>query len=334
MVISYFRIILPQFTGIHQEYKINFFYFLCAMFSIDELRIHFNPGQLTILNWAMSFLMFSVALDVRLRDFRQVMQFPRSVFVGTLVQYLIFPLVTLGIIAAFQPPVSVALGLVLVSMCPSGNITNFLVHFAQGNVALSVTLNAIIILLASVCTPAGFLFWSQWVPESEALRKSFTIEFGEMAAIIGQLILLPLLLGIWLNSQFSAMVAVIRPWVQRISLLIFFIILILAIGGNWDNVKNYLHFIFLLVLVHNLLALANGYAFGRLFRLPELDCRTLAFEGGVHNTALGLLLIFRFFDGLGGMAIIAAWWGIWDLITGFALATYWRKNPAMAVSEP
>jgi bile acid:Na+ symporter, BASS family len=59
-------------------------------------------------------------------------------------------------------------------------------------------------------------------------------------------------------------------------------------------------------------------------RLPELDCRTLAFEGGVHNTALGLILIFQFFDGLGGMALIAAWWGIWDLVTGFSLATYWR----------
>jgi bile acid:Na+ symporter, BASS family len=303
------------------------------MYSIDELRIHFNPGQLTILNWAMSFLMFSVALDVRLRDFKQVAQFPRSVLVGGLVQYLVFPAVTLGIIAVFQPPVSVALGLVLVSMCPSGNITNFLVHFAQGNVALSVTLNAIIILLASVLTPAGFLYWSQWVPESEALRKSFTIEFADMAQIIGQLILLPLLVGIWLNSQFNTWVSKVRPWVQRLALVIFFAILIMAIVGNWDNVKNYLHLIFLLVLVHNILALANGYWIGRLFRLPELDCRTLAFEGGVHNTALGLLLIFRFFDGLGGMAIIAAWWGVWDLITGFGLATYWRSKQMVAVPE-
>ena len=84
----------------------------------------------------------------------------------------------------------------------------------------------------------------------------------------------------------------------------------------------------MLVLVHNLGALGAGYGLAKLFRLPELDCRALAFESGIHNTALGLLLIFRFFDGLGGMALIAAWWGIWDLITGYALAAYWRRTSA------
>ena len=124
------------------------------MHPIDAVRINFNPSQLSILNLAMAFLMFSVALDVRLGDFRKVVQFPRSVAVGLAVQYLVFPLLTLGIIYLFRPPVSVAMGMVLVSMCPSGNMTNFLVHFAKANVALSVTLNAIIILGATACRRA------------------------------------------------------------------------------------------------------------------------------------------------------------------------------------
>ena len=89
---------------------------------------------------------------------------------------------------------------------------------------------------------------------------------------------------------------------------------------------NYLGFVFILVAIHNGLGLGNGYWMGRLFKLPELDCRTLAFEAGVHNTALGLLLIFKFFNGLGGMALIAAWWGIWDLVTGMSLAYFWKKR--------
>jgi BASS family bile acid:Na+ symporter len=80
------------------------------------------------------------------------------------------------------------------------------------------------------------------------------------------------------------------------------------------------------VLVHNVVGLSTGYFLGRAVRLPEQDCRTLAFESGVHNTALGLLLIFRFFNGLGGMALIAAWWGIWDLVTGMGLAYWWRRR--------
>lgn len=296
------------------------------MHPVDELLINFNPRQLAVLNAAMAFLMFSVALDVRPSDFLKVAQFPKSVAVGLLVQYLLFPLLTLGIIFLFQPPVSMAMGMILVSMCPSGNMTNFLTHFSRANVALSVTMNGIIILSASVITPAGFLFWSKFVPESEALRKSFEVGFGEMALIILELILAPLLFGMWLNGRFPEPVARIRPWVQRIALVIFFTILILALFGNGQNIAKYLGYAFGIVLVHNGLGLSTGYVMGRLNRLPEADCRTLAFESGVHNTALGLLLIFRFFNGLGGMALIAAWWGIWDLVTGIGLASWWRRS--------
>lgn len=297
------------------------------MHPVDTLHLRFNPDQMFVLNIAMAFLMFSVALDVRLRDFRQVVQFPKSIAVGLLAQYLIFPLLTLAIIAVFKPPVSVSLGMILVSMCPSGNMTNFLTHFAKANVALSVTLNAIIILSATFVTPAGFLFWSEFVPDSETLRQSFELKFSQMALIIVQLIVAPLLVGMFLNERAPTFVARIRPWAQRLSLLIFFSILALALIGNRDNISNFLGFVFVLVAVHNVVALANGYFLGSLFRLPEQDRRTLAFESGVHNTALGLLLIFKFFGGLGGMALIAAWWGIWDLVTGMGLAWYWRRNP-------
>ena len=296
------------------------------MHPVDTLQLHFNPDQMIVLNIAMAFLMFGVALDVKPGDFRKVVEFPKSVAVGLLAQYLIFPLLTLAIIYAFRPPVSVAMGMVLVSMCPSGNMTNFLVHFARANVALSVTLNAILILSATVVTPAGFLFWSKFIPDSETLRQSFEIKFGEMALIIIELIVIPLLLGMFLNAKRPVFVAKIRPWVQRLSLLIFFTILVLALLGNKDNLLNYLGFVFMIVAVHNAVALLNGYGLGRLFRLPELDSRTLAFEAGVHNTALGLILIFKFFDGLGGMALIAAWWGIWDLVTGMGLAWYWKSK--------
>ncbi len=296
------------------------------MHPVDALQLHFNPDQMIVLNIAMAFLMFGVALDVLPSDFRKVVEFPKSVAVGLLAQYLIFPLLTLAIIYLFRPPVSVAMGMVLVSMCPSGNMTNFLVHFAKANVALSVTLNAIIILSATVVTPAGFLFWSKFIPDSAALRQSFEIKFWDMALIIIELILAPLLFGMFLNRRYPDTIARIRPWIQRISLLIFFTILVLALFGNRDNLGNYLGFVFLLVAVHNLAAISNGYLLGRAARLPELDCRTLAFESGVHNTALGLLLIFRFFNVLGGMALIAAWWGIWDLVTGLGLAAWWRKN--------
>ncbi len=284
---------------------------------------------MVVLNMAMAFLMFSVALDVLPSDFKRVVDFPKSVLVGLIVQYLVFPLFTLGIIAVFKPPVSMAMGMVLVSMCPSGNMTNFLVHYARANVALSVTLNAIIILASTVVTPAGFLFWSKFVPGADALRKSFEIGFADMAWIIVQLIIIPLLLGMFLHQRFKSFVERIKPWVQRLALVLFFSILLLALLGNRENLVNYLGFAFVIVAAHNAVGLGTGYLLARGVKLPENDARALAFESGVHNTALGLLLIFRFFNGLGGMALIAAWWGIWDLVTGMGLAYYWRRKASV-----
>ncbi len=303
------------------------------MHPVDALQIRFDAERLALLNAVMAFLMFSVALDIRIADFRRVLRFPRAIGIGLAAQYVFFPLMTLGLIALFRPPTSMALGMILVGMCPSGNMTNFLVHFARGNTALSVTFNSVVILLASVVTPLGFLLWSSAVPGAAPLRRDFELSFTDMALIIVQLILLPLLVGIWLSHAFPQVVVRLRGAVQRLSLILFFAVVLAALWSNRDHVVTYVGYAFVLVLLHNALGLGIGYGLGKVARLPEADNRALAFETGIHNTALGLLLIFRFFNGLGGMALIAAWWGIWDLITGLVLAWWWRHTDARLPSH-
>lgn len=295
---------------------------------VDAIHINFSEEKLAILNIAMAFLIFSVALDVRLDDFRQVLRFPKAIGVGLVAQYLLFPLLTLGVILLFKPPVSIGLGMILIAAFPSGNMTNFLVHFARANVALSLTLNAILLLAASVLTPLIFGFWGKFVPESAAIRQTFQISFLKMAAIILQLIVVPLVVGMWLNNRFPDFTKKWRQLVQRVAVILFFAILVIAIAGNMEIVRNHLGHVFGLTALQNTAALALGYFFAKMFRLAESDCRALSFETGVHNTALGLILIFNFFGGLGGMALIAAWYGIWDLISGYALAAFWRGRPA------
>ncbi len=296
------------------------------MHPVDLVKIQFSESNLLILNVAMAFLIFGVALDVKIADFRTVAERPKSIVLGLVAQYLLFPALTMGVILLFRPPVSVALGMLLVAGCPSGNMTNYLVHFAKANIALSLTLNAVILATASILTPALFEFWSRFVPESEAIRAGFSIPFSKMVSIIFWLILMPLAVGMWLNHRFPAFVERVKKGVQRVSLVLFFAILVVAVVGNRGIVADALGHVFVLVALQNGLALALGYGWGRLFRLAENDCRTLSFETGVHNTTLGLILIFNFFGGLGGMALIAAWYGIWDLVSGYALAAFWRRK--------
>jgi BASS family bile acid:Na+ symporter len=114
--------------------------------------------------------------------------------------------------------------------------------------------------------------------------------------------------------------------IRWLSMAIFIGFVVFAVVGNWDNIKNYIHLVFLLVFLHNGLAFLVGYGFSRLNRLPEKDARAISIETGIQNTGLGLVLVFNFFDGIGGMALVMACWGVWHLISGFALAMWWSRN--------
>ena len=116
------------------------------------------------------------------------------------------------------------------------------------------------------------------------------------------------------------------PYFRIGSILFFFYLLYWHFQKNIDIFKKHIHYVFILVLVHNILALTLGYSIASIFKLSKRNKRTLAIETGIQNSGLGLLLIFTFFDGLGGMALLAAFWGIWHIVSGLILATYWSKK--------
>jgi len=103
-----------------------------------------------------------------------------------------------------------------------------------------------------------------------------------------------------------------------------------ALAANWRYFLDYVGFVVFAVFLHNALALLTGYWAARFAGLPERDRRAVSIEVGIQNSGLGLILIFNFFDGLGGMAIVTAWWGVWHLISGLAVGTFWsRRAPVL-----
>ena len=113
------------------------------------------------------------------------------------------------------------------------------------------------------------------------------------------------------------------------SLLAFMGFIASALASNFQFFLDYIHFILLIVFIHNLLALTTGFSIASLFRLPRPDRRTLTIETGIQNSGLGLVLIFNpnLFNGLGGMAFIAAWWGIWHILSGLIIAAIFSRKP-------
>lgn len=295
------------------------------MDAIDAVKINFNPDQLVLLNICLAFLLFGVALDLRLDHFREIMRAPKAALIGLISQWLILPVLTLTLILLAEPPVSISLGMALVAACPGGNVSNYAVHLARANAALSVTLTSISTLGAVLLTPLYFTILSRLIPGSEAYAQSIQVETGQVISTILQLIVVPVVLGMGMQHFFPAFTARIRRTVGALSMLIFLSFVVAAVYANYRQIADYLHLVFFLVFCHNLLALSGGYWFAKLNGLTRPDVRAISIETGIQNSGLGLILIFNFFDGLGGMAMVAAWWGVWHLISAFSLANWWRR---------
>ena len=299
------------------------------METIDQIRINFNPDKLFVLNLCLAFLMFGVALDMQLHNFRKLGSRPRALLVGLSSQLLLLPLLTLLLIYLFKPVPSLALGMILVAACPGGNVSNYAVHLARANIELSVVLTSISSMSSLLVTPLYFFILSGFLPTGETAGDiKINVHPGDMLITLVQLIFIPVVLGLLIQNRFPVLAARLKKPVQNLSMVVFLALILAALASNYQQIKDYLHLVFTLVIVHNLVALSGGYAWSRLLRLPVADARTIALETGIQNSGLGLVIIFSFFDGLGGMALIAAWWGIWHLISAFALALFWRSRGA------
>ena len=293
---------------------------------LDSVKINFDVDGLFFLNLTLAIIMFGVALDIKLSDFLRIFKNPKSVIVGAISQFILLPALTFLMVIIIKPIPSIALGMFMVAACPGGNISNFMTNYAKGNAALSVSLTAIATLFAIVMTPLNFQFWSGLYSPTSTIMNSISISPLEMVKVISLLLGVPLILGMLVRHYFPEFAIKTSPYFKVGSILFFLLLIILALSKNTEIFTKYIHYVFLIVVAHNILALSLGYNMGRITRLSIRNRRTLAIETGIQNSGLGLLLIFTFFDGLGGMALLAAFWGIWHIVSGLILATYWSKK--------
>ncbi len=298
---------------------------------IDTVRLNFNPGTLLLLNVVLGFVMFGVALELKADDFRRALRTPRALVIGLAAHHVVFPALTYGLVLLLQPRPSIALGMILVSACPAGNISNFLTHFAKGNTALSVSISTLSTLAAIPMTPLNIAAWgAQYAPARSILRQ-VAVDPLEMGLHVLLLLGLPLAAGLAVSRRWPGFTARARAPMKWFSLAFFLLFVVAALAANWTYFKLYVAMVVGVVLVHNASALATGYALAGAAALPERDRRAVAIECGIQNSGLGLILIFNFFDGLGGMAVVAAWWGIWHIVAGLSVASVWSRRPPAAL---
>lgn len=296
------------------------------MNELDTIKISFSEHGLMVLNIILGFILFGIALELKKEDFINLVKNKKTTFVGLSAHFILLPLLTFTLVKILHPPPSVALGMILVAACPGGNMSNMFTHLAKGNTALAVGLTSVSHMLAIIMTPFNFSFYGGLTTETAALLKTIHLNVFDVFQTIVFVIGIPLVVGIFLNYKKPLLAEKLKKIMKPFSLIAFAVFLIAAFAGNAKVFTANFTTIMPLVVIHNAVALSGGFLFAKLFHLEFRDIKTITFETGVQNAGLGLILIFTFFNGLGGMAIVAASWGVWHLVSGGALAFYWSRK--------
>lgn len=296
------------------------------MQELDAVSINFDTNGLWVLNIALAVVMFGVALGITIEDFKHLANQPKAVLLGVVSQFILLPLITFLVVLWIKPQPSIALGMMMVAACPGGNISNFMTHLAKGNTALSVSLTAFATFLAMFMTPFNFQFYGNLYAPTAQILKTVELEPLELVKLVVLILGIPLVLGMLVRQRYELLATKLSKILKPLSILVFAAIVVIAFSKNIEVFNGYVHHVLAIGIGHNLLAIGLGFALAKLFKLSFKNQKTLAIETGIQNSGLGLLLIFTFFEGLGGMAILAAFWGIWHIISGLLLASYWSRT--------
>ena len=303
---------------------------------IDAINVTLNAGGMNTINIVLAFVMYGVALGIHPRMFVNVFSHPKSVILGACSQLIFLPLLTFLLCLAMGSWISpmMALGMILVSSCPGGNISNFISSLSKGNVELSVSLTAVSTTLAVFMTPFNFSLYGNLFLKFSPIATdipSLSIPLWDVFKTIFILLGIPLLAGILTSRYLPKAAAAMKKPFQWLSIAFFLAMVVLSFWGNRVAFLQCIKYIFLVVLIHNLLALCTGFGIASLFKLPRADRRTLTIETGIQNSGLGLVLllgtpIFAGFPPNGGMLVITAWWGVWHIVSGLTVATIFNKT--------
>ena len=286
-----------------------------------------NPQQI-ILSAVLATMMFSIALDLRLRDFQDVAKKPIPILCGLIAQFLFLPAATWGVTLLVNLPPNVEAGMLLVAACPCGSLSNFVTHYGRGNTALSVSITGVASLLALFLTPFNFSWTVATNPATATWLKSIAVDPSAIWVSLIFMLGIPLVLGLACQAYLPLLTAKIKQPLGVFGLAALGLFILAAVIKDHQMLWQNLGFYLVIVVLHNALGLSLGYGSAWLTGLSVADRRAVTVEVGMQNSGLALGIIGAQFGGDFGMLMMASLWGIWHIVSGFTLAMLWRSRRA------
>jgi len=291
-------------------------------------------AQQLILSLVLATMVFSVALELKIDDFRRVAQTPRAVVCGLIPQFILLPIGTWAATMVLDLPPNVEAAMILVASCPGGSLSNVITHFGRGNTALSVSVSAVASLIALVATPFNFSWMVAANPATAGWLRTLDIDPSGIWISLLLLLAVPMTLGLLFSHQLPALTARIQKPLANFSLIALLAFIVLGLIKERQLLTLGLLPTLGVVVLHNASGLLLGYVTSLAMKVSERDRRAVMIEGGMQNSGLALGIIAIQFNSDLGMVVIASLWGIWHIVSGLACALWWRRKDAQGAGKP
>jgi BASS family bile acid:Na+ symporter len=285
-------------------------------------------AQQAVLSLVLATMVFSVALDLKLDDFKRVLRTPRAVLAGLLPQFVLLPLATFALTLVLHLPANVEAALLLVACGPGGTLSAVLTHMGRGNAALSLSVSATAGLLALVLTPLNFSWMMAANPDTAAWLSALDLDPATIWWTLLGLLGLPMAAGLTLAHCRPALARRLHKPLARFAFFALLAFIVASLVRDRHLLTPQILPEFGLVVLHNAAGIALGTLTALALRLPERDRRAVTIEGGMQNAGFALGVVALQFGGDLGMVIVASLWGMWCIVTGLALAGWWRAKDA------
>ena len=287
-----------------------------------------NLFTAVLLPLALAIVMLGMGLSLVPEDFKRITRYPKAVAVGTVCQVLLLPLIgaLITLVVPMQP--AIAVGLIVLAVCPGGPSSNLVTYLAKGDVALSVTLTAVSSIITVFTIP---LFTNLALQHFLGKSAAIALPIGSTMLQIFLITLLPTAIGMAIRQQFPNTARRLEKQMSRFAVGLLALIIVLLLVREGNKLPGFLVQVGIGVVLLNLLAMLAGFLAGKLFRLSLAQQICIAIEVGIQNGTLAITITAGLLNNP-DMAVPAAVYSLLMYVTGFGAILYGRQAIGSATS--
>ena len=257
----------------------------------------------TIAPVCLAIIMFGLGLGLTTSDFTRLLKTPRDFFVGFLSQVILLPVIAFGLILIIPMPIEIAMGVMIIAAVPGGVTSNVLTKFANGDVALSVSLTAVVSLLAIFIVPLIVFNSANFI----GVEITKDISMASIAVKMFFVVTVPVLFGMIVRSLMTDFIISKTLIIQRLSVILFLIVFTSIWVEEWDRIVSFIARAGLVTGILNLVMIFVGYYVAKMFASGVAQRKCISLECGLQNGTLAVVVATQLFDEMVFMVPTAAY---------------------------